>query len=232
MATTTVTKKPLIIFCHGSGDTGQGARAWIEHLVPPSEFSKWDWIFPTAEPIPYQLNGGVVTSVWYDRMGGFAPTFPEQTASVERSTDRLLKIIEEETKKRDPSRIVIGGFSMGGAIAYQTATRWHAQKDAASLGGVFGLSCYLNQDSKVWSIFEGNKPTNWPPTFIAHGGSDDFILPEWGQATYERMVEMGLPAEFSIVPGVYHDMVPGEIAELLEFLKKNVQKGASASKEL
>lgn len=228
------TQKPLIIFCHGSGDTGAGARAWIEHLVPSSEFQKWDWIFPSAKPIPYKLNGGMVTSVWYDRVGGFDPSFPEQTATVERSTERLLDIIKEEAKQRDPQKIVIGGFSMGGAIAYQTAARWHAKKDAASLGGVFGLSCYLNQDSKVWSIVQESKPSNWPPTFVAHGGSDDFILPEWGQATYERMVEMGIPATFDIVPGVHHDMVPGEIAALLGFLKTNIDSKATSlsSKEL
>eukprot|EP00539_Tryblionella_compressa_P006922 CAMPEP_0178762786 /NCGR_PEP_ID=MMETSP0744-20121128/16744_1 /TAXON_ID=913974 /ORGANISM="Nitzschia punctata, Strain CCMP561" /LENGTH=238 /DNA_ID=CAMNT_0020417519 /DNA_START=21 /DNA_END=737 /DNA_ORIENTATION=+ len=223
--------RPLIIFCHGSGDTGNGANAWIRELVPSSDYSQWEWRFPTAEPIPYQLNGGRVTSVWYDRVGGFAPTFPEQTTTVERSTDRLLKIIKEETKRRDPGSIIIGGFSMGGAIAYQTAARWHAA-NKTTLGGVFGLSCYLNHDSKVWSIFQEHKPTNWPPTFIAHGANDDFIFPGWGQETYERMVKMGLPAEFRIIPGMQHDMVAEEIAQLLEFLKENIKVSEFTSDEL
>lgn len=236
-AMSTTTQKPLIIFCHGSGDTGDGAQAWIEHLVPPVEFKKWDWIFPTAKPIPYQLNGGMISSVWYDRVGGFDPSFPEQIVSIERSTDRLLTLIKEESKNREPGKIIIGGFSMGGAIAYQTAARWHAQKDVAPLGGLFGLSCYLNDKSKVWSLLQRKQPNNWPPTFIAHGGSDDFIRHEWGHSTFEQMEKMGVPAEFRVVPGVHHDMVPGEIAELLEFLKKNLEKGASAptpvaSKEL
>lgn len=226
--------KPLIIFCHGSGDTGEGAKAWIQHLVSPSEFEKWDWIFPTAVPIPYQLNGGTISSVWYDRIGGFDPSFPEQTASVEKSTDQLMAILKAESKTRDPGRIAIGGFSMGGNIAYQAAARWHAQPDVASLGGVFGLSCYLNDDSKVWSIFK-ESPPKWPPTFIAHGGSDDFILHEWGEATYEKMLTMGIPAQFSLVPGMHHDMVFGEIAELRQFLNNSFEKDEAkniASEEL
>lgn len=229
----TASSKPLIVFCHGSGDTGEGARAWIEHLVPASEYQKWDWIFPTAEPIPYQLNGGMVSSVWYDRNGGFDPSFPEHTESVERSASRLISLIRSECSSsgRDPGRVIIGGFSMGGAIAYQTAARWHAQPDAVSLGGVFGLSCYLNQDSKVWSILQKQQKQSWPPTFIAHGGSDDFILAKWGQATYERMEEMGIPADFRIVPGVHHDMVKGEIQELLQFLRTNLEKKNAAKEQ-
>ncbi|CAB9523835.1 expressed unknown protein (Partial), partial [Seminavis robusta] len=63
MSSSAASKKPLIIFCHGSGDTGAGAQAWIESLVPPQVYRQWDWIFPTAQPIPYKLNGGMVTSV-------------------------------------------------------------------------------------------------------------------------------------------------------------------------
>jgi len=78
----------------------------------------------------------------------------------------------------------------------------------------------------VWSIFKEKAP-KWPPTFIAHGGSDDFISHEWGLATYEKMLKMGIPAEFSLVPGMHHDMVEGEIAELLQFLNTSLEQDKS-----
>ena len=111
---------------------------------------------------------------------------------------------------------------MGGAIAYQTAVRYHARQDVKPLGAVFGLSCYLNNDSKVWNILETKPNTSkiWPPTYIAHGASDDFISPKWGQATHERFVQNGIPASFQLVPHAYHEMVPAEIADLLSFLNK------------
>jgi predicted esterase len=223
------TSKPLIIFCHGSGDTGAGAQAWIESLVPPSVYHQWDWIFPSAKPIPYKLNGGMVTSVWYDRVGGFDPKFPEQIGSIEKSTDRLLALLDNQIQKegRDPRRIILGGFSMGGAIAYQTSARWHARPDAVSIGGVFGLSCYLNDDSKVWSILENHN--SWPPTYIAHGADDDFILPTWGKATYERFVKLGVPASFRLIPNTHHEMAPTEIEELLQFLGSHIGDQATTS---
>jgi predicted esterase len=223
-STTRTRMKPLIIFCHGSGDTGAGAQAWIQSLVPRSEYDQFEWLFPSAQPIPYQLNGGMISSVWYDRNGGFDPSFPEHISSIERSTDQLLDLIEEQLKNknspRSPGDIVVGGFSMGGAIAYQTAARWHARPDAVPLGAVFGLSCYLNHNSKVWSLLESN--SRWPPTFVAHGAVDDFIIPQWGQATYEKLVQSGVPANFRSVPNTVHDMDPGEIAELLQFLQSTV----------
>ena len=236
--TTSTDCKPLVIFCHGSGDTGPGAQAWVESLVPSKAMEQWDWLFPTAEPIPYQLSGGMVSSVWYDRIGGFAPTFPEQTATVERSTDQLLALIEEQIQQgqRCPSSIAIGGFSMGGAIALQTAARWHAQSPDRPLGAVFGLSCYLNNDSKVWSLLKDTLTAKkWPPTFIAHGEMDDFILPKWGQATWERLEQSGVPMTFHLVPHAYHEMVESEMANLLDFLqlhthrKERRQKQSTAS---
>ena len=213
--------KPLIVFCHGSGDTGPGVQAWLESLVPDSELQQWEWIFPSAEPIPYQLNGGLVSSIWYDRVGGFEPFYPEQTVSVERSTDRLLALLDEQVrnKGRDPRKMIIAGFSMGGAIAYQTAARWHARPNAVPLGGVGGLSCYLNDDSKVWKVLEETQQISWPSTYIAHGADDDFILPEWGRTTFERLVKAGVPASFRLVPNTHHEMVQDEMAEFLRFMK-------------
>eukprot|EP00977_Amphora_coffeiformis_P007481 scaffold1640_cov161-Amphora_coffeaeformis.AAC.4 len=217
--------KPLIVFCHGSGDTGPGVQSWVESLVPSSELKQWDWIFPSAEPIPYDLNGGMVSSIWYDRVGGFDPFYPEQTATVEQSTNRLLAVLDDQVQNqgRDARHMIIAGFSMGGAIAFQTAARWHARPNSIPLGGVGGLSCYLNYDSKVWSILENTpKEASWPPTYIAHGADDDFILPEWGKTTFERLVKAGVPATFRLVPRTHHEMVAEELAEFLCLMKESL----------
>jgi len=230
-STTTATKmpnlKPLIVFCHGSGDTGSGVQAWVESLVPQAVMNQFDWSFPTAKPIPYALSGGAISSVWYDRIGGFDPSFPEHTASVEASCDKLLALLDDEVAKdgRDSRQIVVGGFSMGGAIAYQTAARWHATRGVHGkpLGAVFALSSYLCHDSKVWSLLQQDTMPNWPPTFVAHGADDDFILPTWGQETYDRFVGMGAPnSKYQLVPHTHHEMVGPEMAQLIEFLSNHV----------
>ena len=215
--------KPLIVFCHGSGDTGDGAKSWIQSLMFASAYKQFDWIFPTATPIPYTLNGGMVSSVWYDRVEGFEPTHPEQTLTIERSTDQLIGVIEDGIQNHGlkASQIVIGGFSMGGAIALQTAARWHVKHPTTPLGCVFGLSCYLNDDSKVWELLKDSRE-NWPKTFMAHGSEDDFILPRWGKSTWDRLQAAGIEGQFQYVPQTYHAMTEGELADVLNFVKENI----------
>lgn len=229
-------KKPIIIFCHGSGDTGPGVAQWIQSLIPSQQiYDKFQWEFPSATPIPYQLSGGVVSSVWYDRMGGFEPTYPELTASVEQSTEQLMKLINDllSQKKKEgldfsASQITIGGFSMGGAIALQTATRWHHLHPENPLGGVFGLSCYLNDDSKVWELLQetaasssSQSSKSWPSTFMAHGASDGFILPKWGESTWDRMQRTGVNGSFKLIPHTEHELTQEVIADVLEFIASN-----------
>ena len=228
--------KPLVIFCHGSGDTGAGAQAWIEHLVPQhSVLQTMDWVFPSATPRPYSLNGGITTSVWFDRIGGFAPTFPEQTESIEESCNQLLELIQnrlEEDPTLHPSQIALAGFSMGGAMALQTTARWQAYHAAekGSLGAVVGMSCYLNNDSHVWDLLSlpssdksEASASNWPPVWMAHGELDDFVLPEWGHATYTRLQASGVVnASFRQVPYTHHDMTPTEIAEVIQFISDSL----------
>merc|ERR1711938_312081 len=98
---TTAAVRPTVIFLHGSGDTGRGVEGWLRSLAPPEALAPFDWEFPTAEPIPYALAGGQVSSVWYDR---------------------------------------VGGFSMGGNLAYQTAAHYHTAAGRKPLGAVVGLS--------------------------------------------------------------------------------------------
>ena len=94
MASLVASYKPVVIFLHGSGDTGRGAEQWVRSLAAAKELAEFEWHFPDAEIIPYTLAGGAPTSVWYDRAGGFDPHFPEQTASVEASCRKILGLVE------------------------------------------------------------------------------------------------------------------------------------------
>lgn len=225
--------KPVVIWLHGSGDTGAGASEWVRSLAPEGDLAAFDWQFPDAEAIPYSLSGGAVSSVWYDRVGGFEPRFPEQTASVERSAARVLAAIDAAVERGvPPARIAVGGFSMGGNLAYQVAARYHAAAGGGpGLGAVFCLSGYAADDSKLWKdgrLLARAAVARWPPVFVAHGAADDFIRHEWGRATFDRLARAGVDASFRLVPGVQHQMHPAEIAELLAFLRARFTAGDAA----
>ena len=227
MASLVSAYKPVVIFLHGSGDTGRGAEQWVRSLAAAKELAEFEWHFPDAEVIPYTLAGGAPTSVGYDRAGGFDPHFPEQTASVEASCRKVLGLVESFVARGvPPHKIAVGGFSMGGNMAYQTAARYHQRAPHAPLGAVFGLSCYMADDSPAYGIARQSGAA-WPKTFVRHGSADDFIRPEWGRRTFDRLKAAGVDANFDLVAGARHEMVPREIGELLDFLGGNLVDGGN-----
>ena len=142
-----------IIWCHGSGDDGPGAASYVQAVTMPATLASLNsqgvqFAYPTAVPRSYTLAGGARSSIWFDRLGGMAPTFPEATESVLSSVAQIEGVIEELVERRNipASNIVLGGFSMGGGISLQVAARTRHK-----LAGVFALSSYLCDDSQAYS---------------------------------------------------------------------------------
>lgn len=116
----------------------------------------------------------------------------EDEAGVLRSRDYLNSLIAEEVSKGiSPSRIVIGGFSQGGAISLLTGITYKEK-----LGGIFGLSTFLPLSRRIADL----KPEGWPnkttPIFTAHGTADTVVPFEIGTLTADTMKRMGLDVEY------------------------------------
>lgn len=223
----------VVIFCHGSGDSAMGAKKSVEDITPASSKTLLReagivFEYPNAKLRPYRLNNGYMMRVWFDRYNGMDPRNPEDTASVEASAAQLNELIEDFVKDKEipPEKIAIGGFSMGGGVALQTAARCHYK-----LGAVFAMSSYLCDDSLVWSMMDKCKNKNdtdsnsllTSPIFMAHGSNDDFVLPRWGKATAARLESFGGDVkQFLEIPDVGHEMTRYELEELCKFLLKTL----------
>lgn len=105
-----------------------------------------------------------------------------------RSRDYLNTLIKEQNEKGIPSsRIVLGGFSQGGAMSVFTGLT-----NKEKLGGVFGLSCYLLLSDRVKNYIPENWPNKNTPFFLAHGRSDDVVKHQFGEKSAQMLKEMGL----------------------------------------
>jgi predicted esterase len=128
-------------------------------------------------------------------------------------------LITDEIDNGIPSeRIVLGGFSQGGAMSLFTGlTTPH------KLGGVFGLSCYLLMGAKIKDIAakeakEVNKDT---PIFMGHGDADQVVKYQWGQQTAKFLKEeMGQQVEFKTYRNLPHSAALEEIDDLEAFITK------------
>lgn len=130
---------------------------------------------------------------WYDiaDFDDFANRSEDETG-IMRSRATLQGLIKEEIDKGIPSnRIVLGGFSQGGAMAVLSGLT-----SENKLGGVFGLSCYMLLSKKFKEMIPEGNPNKDTKVFMGHGDQDPLVKHEWGQRTAARLKELGWDVDF------------------------------------
>jgi phospholipase/carboxylesterase len=195
-----------VIWLHGLGADGHD----FEPIVPELELAEpVRFVFPHAPVRPVTLNQGMRMRAWYDifQLGGG----PEDEAGV-RASQKLVEQMIAAQKRRGARKVVLAGFSQGGAIVLQTALR-HAER----LAGVLALSTYLPLHA---SLAAERSPANRDvPIFMAHGQYDD-IIPLWRAEQSRKMLEgLGYPVQWHVYP-MPHSVCPEEIVHLSQFLRR------------
>ncbi|XP_034144942.1 lysophospholipase-like protein 1 isoform X2 [Esox lucius] len=160
---------------------------------------------------PYTPMRGALSNVWFDRYK-ISQDCPENLESIDIMAASIGKVIEEEIRAGVPkNRIIIGGFSMGGAMALHLACRY--QPDVA---GVFALSSFLNKDSAVYPAVEKRAAAGspLPELFQCHGTRDELVSHMWGEGTVALLKKAGMTASFHSFSGLQHQLSRPEM-ELL-----------------
>jgi phospholipase/carboxylesterase len=197
-----------VIWLHGLGADGHDFEPVVPELRLPAS-KPVRFIFPNAPQRPVTINGGMRMRAWYDilQMGGG----PEDEAGIRESQVQLEKLISAQQQKGIPARkIVLAGFSQGGAIVLQTALRL-----AERLGGVMALSTYLPLQSMVEN--ERHAMNKDLPIFMAHGSYDPMIPMFRAMQSRDALRALGYPVEWREYP-MPHSVCPEEIADIAAFL--------------
>ncbi|KAK5076646.1 hypothetical protein LTS08_005815 [Lithohypha guttulata] len=147
-----------------------------------------------------------------------------------KSRTYLTGLVESEIKdhKIPSDKIIIGGFSQGGAISIFTGLTIKQK-----LAGVYGLSCYLTLHDKIPEyVKEANKVNQETPFFIGHGDADQVVRYEWGVET-ARIIEkdLGHKVEFHTYPNLPHSAALEEIDDLENWITKCLSTGSAVSGE-
>jgi len=151
-----------VIWLHGLGADGNDFAPIVPELELPAGLAV-RFVLPHAPPRPVTVNGGAVMRAWYDVLDRDGAR-GEDEAGVRASQAQVEALIEHETGRGIPARrIVLAGFSQGGAIALQTGLRHPVR-----LAGVIGLSCYLPLARTLAA--EAAPANRAGPIFLAHGG--------------------------------------------------------------
>jgi phospholipase/carboxylesterase len=195
-----------VIWLHGLGADGHD----FEPIVPELGLQKAvRFVFPHAPIRPVTINMGMRMRAWYDilQLGGG----PEDEAGIRASQSLLEDLISREKKRGiAASKIVLAGFSQGGAIALQTALR-HPER----LAGILALSTYL----PLAGFLEKEKhPINADlPIFMAHGSYDDMIPMRRAEQSRDFLEQLGYGVQWHTY-AMPHSVCPEEIADIADFL--------------
>ncbi|CAG9761984.1 unnamed protein product [Ceutorhynchus assimilis] len=202
-----------VIFLHGSGDTGQAFLNWIKFLIGDVVSPHISFYFPTAPLRPYTPLGGELSYVWFDRYD-ITPEAPEHIETLQEIGANLKSLVNDIVNTGVPlNRIMIGGFSMGGALALHSAYRF-----TPGLAGTFALSSFLNKNSLVYSELKSETT----PLYMAHGEKDTMVPISWGKKTYDELTKLNVKGEF--VPLVYtlHELKKSELNGLFKWIEKRL----------
>ncbi|KAG4070003.1 hypothetical protein HA402_013663 [Bradysia odoriphaga] len=210
------THSATVLFFHGSGDTGPNLIEWVRFLLGKDLQSPHiKFVYPTAPLQPYTPLDGEKSHVWFDRKSISIDAL-ESRKSLASSYELVNELIEAELNNGIPiNRIVVGGFSMGGALALHTG--YHVNTDVA---GVFACSAFLNKDSIVYESLKNKPHGKLPELLMFHGDRDTLVRPEWGSTTFNKLQEMGVEGEFVSVKNTLHELKVKELVQIQEWLAK------------
>jgi phospholipase/carboxylesterase len=168
------------------------------------------FILPHAPEMPVTRNNGYVMPAWYD-IYGITPISKEDASGIQASQQYIDALIENEINRGIASeRIVLAGFSQGGAIALHTALR-----QPNKLAAVLALSTYLPLQATFNK--EVNPANAQTPIFMAHGIFDDIISLEMAKASAELLSNHSYPVQWHEY-NMAHSLSNEEIADIEKFL--------------
>ena len=198
-----------VIWLHGLGADGHDFEPVVPEIVRRGERA-WRFVFPHAPVRPVTINGGMSMRAWYD-LKGLDRRAAEDAAGF-RDTDAQIRqlIVRENDRGIPASRIVLAGFSQGGAVCLYTAPRFPEK-----LAGVMALSCYLPLESRFSA--ERAAANDATPIFMAHGQGDTVLPMDLGVQSRDFLKAQGCAVEWHDYP-MPHAVCAPEIADIRNFL--------------
>ncbi|HHJ16991.1 MAG TPA: alpha/beta fold hydrolase [Gammaproteobacteria bacterium] len=201
-----------VIWLHGLGASGDDFVPLIQQWGLADELGV-RFVLPHAPHRPVTLNGGMVMRAWYDLYDlGFGRG--EDSAGIGQAQQQLLELIDRERQRGIPdARILLAGFSQGGAIALYTALR-HPQL----LAGVLVLSGYLPLAERLAAE---KRAADSLPIRIDHGRQDPVVPFAVAQATRQKLEAEGYTVEFHAYE-MEHSLCPPQIETLRHWLVEHL----------
>jgi len=219
-----------VIFVHGLGDSGHGWEPVAHMISKDSELNHVKWVLPHAPSKPVTANFGMVMPSWFD-IKSFTFTAEEDETGMLESSRQLNEIIATEVDAGiDASRIVLGGFSQGGAMSLLTGLTSERR-----LAGLAVLSGFLPLRHKFKAMLSDQAKST--PIFWGHGLNDPLVTYDLCETSVAflkdecKIKQLGdsdqdvAGIRCKAYEGMEHSSCPKELDDLRSWLKSVVPRG-------
>lgn len=198
-----------VIWLHGLGADGNDFAAVVPELVDAS-WPALRFVFPHAPVRPVTINNGMRMRAWYDIVGA-AIADRQDEPGIRASAEALDALVAREAGRGIPaSRVLVAGFSQGGAIALAGGVR-HRER----LAGIIALSTYLPLADKTAA--ERHAANAGLPVFMGHGSMDPIVPQALGISSRDALTALGYAVEWHAYP-MAHQVCAEEIADLRRWI--------------
>jgi phospholipase/carboxylesterase len=202
-----------VIWLHGLGADGYDFVPIVDELRLPASLAV-RFIFPHARARPVTINNGYVMRAWYD-IKGINREAAEDEAGIRESAAIVNDSIAREADRGvTPNRIVLAGFSQGGAIALHAGLR-----HTGTLAGIMALSTYLPLSASVArEVSEANRATS---ILMCHGTQDGVVPIQLGEMSRDQLLALGYAIEWRAYP-MQHSVCMEEVADISRWLQSRL----------
>ncbi|WP_373079040.1 alpha/beta hydrolase [Zhongshania sp.] len=198
-----------VIWLHGLGASGHDFVPVVPYLGLPEKHGV-RFVFPHAPEIPVTINGGMVMPAWYDILA-MSIEREIDLVQIESSAAAVRELIQRELDAGIASeRIVLAGFSQGGAVVYHAALSY-----PKPLAGLMAMSTYFATAKEV-TLSDANKSL---PIHIFHGTQDPMVQESMGHTANQILQSMGYKPKYLSYP-MQHEVCNEEIVDIGNSLKE------------
>lgn len=198
-----------VIWLHGLGADGHDFEPLVPELRLPDVLAV-RFVFPHAPVRPVRLNGGYPMRAWFD-VTSLDRSTRIDLDGLHESEQRVHDLIRRENERGVPTdRIVLAGFSQGGAVALHTAPRYPER-----LAGLIALSTFsLTNRALAAEAAPANRDL---PVFMAHGTLDPVVAPDLGHDSRDALTDAGFKVDWHDYE-MQHAVCPEEVGDLRGWL--------------
>ena len=209
-----------VLWLHGLGADGHDFEPIVPELgLPPGLGVRF--VFPHAPVIPVALNLGMRMRAWYDLVGADLHQLRHDEPGLRRSMAHVERLLDRERERGvPPRRVVLAGFSQGGAVALHVGLR-----SSERLAGVVALSSFLPLPETLER--ERTKANQDVPILMCHGTADPMVPEEKGRLAADQLLRMGYGVEYATWP-MEHQVCLEEIRLVGRWIADRLRPGEEA----